>query len=397
MQNLTLYLAQRFLFMISHQMMSVAVGWQVYELTGSPLNLGLVGLVQFVPVISLSLLAGHAADRFPRKNIVLVSYFLDLLCCLALGAFTFLHSMHEIYIFLIMFFVGVARTFAGAASQSLLPSLVTEEKFTKAVAMNSSVWQLAVILGPTLGGLIYGIRGTAGAVYATCTVTLLSSIFSMWKVMAPREMMDRNPLRWDTLFAGIRYVWEKKVILGAISMDLFAVLLGGAVALLPAYAKDILKIGPLGLGMLRSAPGAGAGIIALLLTFFPLRQRVGKKMFGCVALFGLGTIVFGISRNFYLSLICLFVMGASDQVSVVIRQTLVQIFTPNQMRGRVSAVNLIFIGASNELGEFESGITAAWWGIVPAVVFGGIGTCLIVLAWAILFPQLFKMENFEKR
>ncbi len=359
-------------------MQSVAVGWQVFEITRRPIDLGYVGLVQFLPGILLAIPAGHAADRFDRRAVLLSCYVSYALCSVLL----FLHAAHGAEsarpIFAILLLLGITRAFSGPASQALVPQLVPEEHFSNAVAWGASIFQVATVLGPALGGLIYGIARGAHAVYGTAACMYIAAFFFVLMMHLRTGRMERKGVSVETLLAGFHYVWEQKIILGAISLDLFAVLLGGAVALLPVYAQDILHIGPRGLGLLRSMPAAGAALMAILLAYRPLRRRSGLLMFFGVTIFGASTIIFGLSRSVIVSLIALFVLGAADMVSVVVRSTLVQIATPAQMRGRVSAVNLLFIGASNEFGQFESGLTAQWMGAVPAVVTGGVGTLIVV-------------------
>jgi MFS family permease len=374
------------------QMQSVAVGWQVYDLTHRPLDLGFVGLAQFVPAISLSLIAGQTADRYDRRDILLVCQLAQGACSVLLYlAAHYAVSAAPIYAILVLF--GVSRAFYAPANQALLPHLVPVEHFPNAVTWGHSVRQVAIVVGPAVGGLIYGIAGGAWAVYGTCATLFLVSLTLMSQVRTRTGRQQKEATTLRTLFAGVRYVWQQKIVLGCISLDLFAVLLGGAVALLPVYARDILHTGPLGLGILRTAPAIGAAAMGAVLAYHPLRKKAGDRMFIAVAIFGLATIVFGFSRTFALSLAALIVAGAADMVSVVIRLTLVQLSTPGPMRGRVSAVNMAFINASNELGEFESGVTAALFGTVPAVVLGGAGTLAVVAIWSLLFPELRKLEN----
>ncbi|MGZ3421220.1 MAG: MFS transporter [Polyangiales bacterium] len=388
----------KLLSVIGSQMQAVAIGWQVYEITRRPLDLGLVGLAQFVPAASLSLWAGHVADRFDRKRILLLFHAGMALSALALFWLARMGHPPIAAIWIVGGVLGVLRTFAGPANQSLLPHLVPAELFPRAVGWSSSVWQIAAIGGPFLGGVFYAAGGNdyaraAQLVYAAAavfSVLAFAAMAAMQIVTPPRE---KKAADWETLSAGVRYVWRAKLVLGSISLDLFAVLFGGAVALLPIYARDILHVGPTGLGALRSAPAAGAACTALFLAQRPLGKNLGPIMFVSVAIFGAATIVFGLSRSFAVSLLALFVVGASDMVSVVIRQLVVQLSTPDEMRGRVSAVNLVFVGASNELGEFESGLTAAWLGVVPAVVVGGIGTLAVVGLWTLLFPGLRRLDS----
>ena len=369
-------------------MQSVAVGWQVYEITKRPLDLGYVGLAQFLPTILLFLVAGHAADRFNRRSIVTLCY-----AGLAVSSALLLlltmrgsQSVHAIYAVLVL--VGVVRSFNGAAGQSMVPQLVQEKDFPNAVAWAQTVFNTATIIGPALGGLIYAIFRGPTAVYASSMVAGVISVIAASRIRLNTAKREREPVSLSTLLAGLRFIWEKKLVLGTISLDLFAVLLGGAVALLPVYAREILHTGPWGLGILRSAPAIGAAAMAVMLAHRPLQRHAGMTMLWCVAGFGVFTIVFGVSRNLVLSLAALLLVGASDMVSVIIRGTLVQLSTPDAMRGRVSAVNSLFIGTSNEFGQFESGLTAHWFGTVPAVVIGGVGTLIVIGLWAWLFPEL---------
>jgi len=386
--DFTLYQIARLFTVIGSEMQSVAVGWQVYEITKQPLDLGLVGLAQFLPAVVLFLVAGHTADRFNRRTIMLLCYAGNALCSAMLLdiALRGAKSVHPIYLVLVM--VGTVRAFSMPAGQSLVPQLVPEKHFPNAVAWGSTVFQTATILGPALGGLIYALVHGPAAVYATSMTASLVATAAVARIRPRAAQRLREPVNLTTVFAGLRYIWRQKLVLGSISLDLFAVLLGGAVALLPVYAREILHTGPWGLGILRSAPGVGAAGMAILLAHQPLRRRAGATMLWCVAGFGGFTIVFGLSRSLVLSLLALLLVGASDMVSIIVRGTLVQLATPDAMRGRVSAVNSIFIGASNELGQFESGLTAHWFGTVPAVVLGGIGTLLVVVVWTGLFPEL---------
>jgi MFS family permease len=386
--NFRLYQAARFLSVAAIEMQSVAVGWQIYELTRRPLDLGLVGLAQFLPGILLFLWSGRAADRFPRRSIILCCLAGFALCSLLLLGATAAGAPTVRHIYLILVLFGVVRAFYGPAGQAFLPLLVPKEHFPNAVAWGSSVFQAAIILGPSAGGLLYAWAGGAQVVYAaSATALTAAALFVLaMRLDGLRAAHDRPAA--DSLLAGLSYVWKTKLLLGAVSLDLFAVLLGGAVALLPVYAREILKTGPWGLGLLRSAPGAGAILTAVALAHRPLGRRAGAAMLGCVCGFGVFTIVFGLSRSLPLSLAALLLAGACDMVSVVVRGTLTQLSTPDRMRGRVSAVNTVFIGASNEFGQFESGITAHWFGTVPAVVLGGAGTLAVVALWTWRFPEL---------
>lgn len=393
------YLLSRVLLIVATQMLSVAVGWQVYEITGQALALGFSGLALFLPGFLLALPGGHVADRRDRRTILLVCHLGVASCAALLAVLAFGHVQSLLPIYAVLGLLGTIRAFSGPAGQALMPGLVERKELERAVALGSSSWQLAMIAGPSLGGALYAATGRAGVVYTSCSVMALLAFAAVLAIGNPPANPDakrREPATWGTLLAGIRYVWSDKPILGSISLDLFAVLLGGAVALLPIFARDLLHIGPWGLGTLRSAPAIGAATTALLLARFPLRARAGVIMLVCVLIFGLATIVFGLSKNFVLSLVALVVLGASDMISVVVRSTLIQTRTPDEMRGRVSAVNMVFIGASNELGEFESGVTAAWLGPEVAVLVGGIGTCAVVVLWALLFPALRKVDRIDE-
>lgn len=370
------------------QILTVAIGWQVYSLTGSALDLGLVGLLQFLPRVLLVLVVGSAADRFDRKRIVMASLLLQAAVAgvLALGSGGVGLAVSRELIFALSVVIGICRAFDMPTMQALLPNVVPPVLLPRAVAASASANEAATILAPALGGLLYAL----GAEF-TYTLNLLLYLAGAF-VIAPLRVRPQEPsqsrMTLDSLLAGVRYIKSRPDILGAISLDLFAVLLGGATALLPIYASDILLTGPWGLGLLRSAPAVGALAMSAWLMRFPIERRVGRVMFAAVAVFGLATIAFGLSTSFGLSLAALVVLGASDMISVVIRQTFVQLETPDEMRGRVSAVNSLFIGASNQLGEFESGATAALFGTVPAVVMGGVGTLAVVVIWMRLFPTL---------
>ena len=396
-----LYQIARFCIVFCTEMQSVAVGWQVYEITHRPLDLGLTGLAQFLPGVVLFLVAGHVADRFDRKNLLTLCYVgfatsSALLLVVALNVNYLQRAGSVAPIFAILCLVGAVRSFSMPASRALLPQLLPEEQFQSAVAWNSSIFQFATILGPTMGGVLYAFFRGPATVYATAllagTIAVLTTL--RIKVQSPPRARERFSLK--TVFAGFRYIWDHKLVFGSISLDLFAVLLGGAVALLPVYAKEILVTGPWGLGLLRSAPGIGAAVMALLIAYKPIRRRAGATMLWCVAGFGVFTIVFGLSRNIVLSMISLFFVGAADMVSVVVRGVLIQIETPDEMRGRVNAVDMVFIGASNELGEFESGLAAQWFGAVPAVVLGGIGAIVVTVLWAWMFPELRRADSLSR-
>ena len=396
-----LYQIARFCIVFCTEMQSVAVGWQVYEITHRPLDLGLTGLAQFLPGVVLFLLAGHVTDRFDRRNLLTLCYagFAASSALLLLTAVKveYLHRAGSVGpIFAILVLVGAVRSFSMPASRALLPQLVPDEQFQSAVAWNSSIFQFATILGPAMGGLLYAFFRGPAAVYATAWSAGTIAMLTTMRIEVKSPPRAREPFSLKTVFAGFRYIWQHKLVLGSISLDLFAVMLGGAVALLPVYAKEILVTGPWGLGLLRSAPGIGAAMMALLIAYKPLRRRAGATMLWCVAGFGFFTVVFGLSHNLVLSMISLFFVGAADMVSVVVRGVLIQIETPDQMRGRVNAVDMIFIGASNELGEFESGLAAQWFGAVPAVVLGGIGAVVVTVVWAWMFPELRHADSLAR-
>ena len=376
-------------------MQSVAVGWQVYELTHRPIDLGYVGLAQFLPAIGLSLFTGHAADRFDRRRVILVCQLGVALCAALLVACALLHVRRVAIIYAILVLFGTARAFSGPASSALLTHVVPVEAFPNAVAWSSTVWQAATVAGPALGGVLYGVSRGPATVYGVAGSFALAAFALVGTMRVRTGRMEHGATSLSTLFAGVRYVFSRKLVLGTLSLDLFAVLLGGSVALLPIFARDILLPGPRGLGLLRSAPALGAAAMAALLAFRPLTRRAGVMMLASVTVFGVATIVFGASRSFWLSIAALAIAGAADMVSVVIRATLVQIATPPAMRGRVSAVSQVFIGASNELGEFESGVTAAWLGAVRATIVGGVATCGVVGIWSYLFPVLRAVDRIH--
>src|ERR1700676_2605075 len=383
-----LFQIARFLIVAAVEMQAVAVGWQVYEITKRPLDLGYVGLAQFLPAILLFPISGHASDRFERRHVLSACYGGYALCFALLLALAQRggHPIHSIYVVLIL--IGVVRSFNSTASRAILPQHVPEEQFPNGVAWNASIFQAATILGPSFGGILYAAFHGPSIVYAVALLTAIGATVSSFRIKPEVKTRAREPMTFKTVFAGLHYIWNRKLILGAISLDLFAVLLGGAVALLPVYAREILHTGPWGLGLLRTAPGVGAAIMAVLLAHWPLRGRSGPTLLWSVAGFGIFTIIFGISRSLTISLIALLLLGASDMISVIIRATLTQLATPDEMRGRVTAVDMIFIGASNELGQFESGVTAQWFGSVPAVILGGVGTLVVIAVWAWLFPEL---------
>jgi MFS family permease len=386
-RDFNVFLSARFLSTTAMMVQSVAVGWQVYAISRSPLALGLVGLSEFVPMFLLTLPAGDVSDRFDQRFVLALSLLLEAACGLLLIVLTLSHPKHALLFYAVMALFGFARAFSGPAAQSLLPFVVPLQALPKSIAWSSSVFQVAVIAGPAIGGFLYALGPVAA--YAVCTSCFLGAGIAV-SVLGGRRRQGppSTAAALERVAEGVRFVRTRPVVLGAISLDLFAVLLGGATALLPIYARDILHVGPEGLGILRSAPAVGAALVAVLLGRKPLERNAGAMMFGAVAIFGVATIVFGISTNFYLSLLALGILGGSDMISVFIRHALVQFATPDAMRGRVSAVNMLFIGASNELGEFESGLTAAFFGTVPAVILGGVGTLIVVAVWMALFPPL---------
>ena len=393
-REFTRFLAARFLATLAVQMQTVAVGWQVYQVTRNPLDLGLVGLSQFLPFVLLILPAGHLADSRDRRRILGACFALECACALLLLAFA-AHGLESARpVFAVMVLFGIARAFAMPTGQALLPNLVPRAQFGTAVALNSSTWQVATIAGPALGGIVY--LAVAQVVYASVAVLLAIAAIMVFGLRegGRDEARIAEPPGWQSLLSGLRFVRSRRLVLGAISLDLFAVLFGGATALLPVYAADVLHVGPAGLGWLRTAPGIGAALCGLAIGLRPLTQRVGRWMFGGVIVYGLATLVFGASTSFWLSLGALGAMGDGDMVSVYVRHLLVQLETPDEIRGRVSAVNAVFIGASNELGEFESGVTAAWFGTVPAVIVGGCATLAVAGLWSRLFPELARMDRF---
>jgi MFS family permease len=396
--NFVAYTVARFFIVVSLEMQSVAVAWQVYEITRRPIDLGYVGLAQFLPGFALFLFAGHAADIFDRRKLLMFCYGGFGLCSALLLAISWRapHSVHLIYGVLVL--LGIFLSFNFPVSRALLPQLVPEEHFSNAVAWNASTFQIANIAGPAIGGLAYALfRGPDGVYAIAVIVSIVSTLLTLrvhpLTTSPEKQPAEKTPTSLRTVLAGLRFIWEKKLIFGSISLDMFAVLLGGATTLLPVYAREILHTGPWGLGLLRSAPGVGAALMAIAVAHRPIHRRAGLTMLVAVGAFGVFTIVFGISHNLILSLAALFLIGATDMVSVIIRAMLVQIATPDEMRGRVNAVDMLFIGVSNELGGFESGVTAQWFGTVPAVIIGGVGTLVVIAVWAWLFPELRKANQ----
>jgi MFS family permease len=395
-RDFRLYQTARLLVILGAEAQSVAVAWQVYQITHSALDLGLTGLALFAPGIFFMLAAGHVADRYDRRLIILICYAMQAICTVALLRFALYPNGSIWPIYAVLFGVGLGRAFSGPASSAFLPSLVPKHHFVNAVTWGAIVFQIANIAGPAVGGLLFTLKLTgslaawngAAVVYAFSLVTLVAFLLLVGAMRTKPARVVKNAFNLETMLAGFKYVWKAKLLLGSISLDLFAVLLGGATALLPIYATDILHAGPRGLGILRAMPALGALVVSLIMTIRPIKRDSGKLMLFCVGVFGAATVVFGLSRTLWISLLALVLVGASDMVSVVIRASILQLATPPEMRGRVSAVNWLFIGASNEFGGFESGLTAQWWGAVRAVVVGGIGSLIVTGLAGALFPAL---------
>jgi MFS family permease len=393
-RDFRLYQLVRLCAVLAVQIESVAIGWQVYELTGSALALGYTGLAQFLPFVSFALVGGQVADRVDRRAILVVCQLIMLLCSLLLLSFTLGHVQDVRFVYGVLVLFGTARAFYSPASSALVPRLVPAEELTRAVAVSSTTWQVATIAGPAVGGVLYGWGGARGAYLGSAALCALTVVWMLLlKVRTGRS--SREPFSLSTLLAGFHFVRRQRLLLGSITLDLFAVLFGGAVALLPIYARDVLHTGPWGMGLLRSAPAAGAAVVAVFLASRPLGGRAGWKMFASVAVFGAATLVFGLSHSLPLSLVALAVAGGADMVSVVVRSTLEMVATPDDMRGRVGAVNMMCVGASNELGEFRAGAFAEHVGAVTAVVSGAVGTLVVVALWAWGFPELRRVDHLE--
>lgn len=389
-----LYWFARISAILALQMQIVATGWRVYDVSGSAMALGFIGLAEFLPSILLVLVTGHVADRFDRRRVINACQALEIVAMLVLWT-SLLDEGGSLWpAFVAVGILGTARAFEMPAASSLVPNLVPAAVFPRAVALNSSAWQGASIVGPALGGLLYGLVGHWVFAISAGLFAIAFTLVALIRLPAKTVPAAVKKISLETLFAGFRFIWGKPIVLGAISLDLFAVLLGGATALLPVLAKDQFHAGPVMAGILRAAPSIGALAVGLALAFWPVQRRVGPVLFICVAIFGVGTIIFGMTSSAIIAGISLIVMGAVDMVSVFIRQSLVQLETPDDMRGRVSAVSSLFIGASNQLGEFESGVTAAWFGAGPAVIIGGIGTLAVVALWCVLFPALRTVDRF---
>jgi MFS family permease len=387
----TRFFMARFFSAFAIQIVSVSVGWQMYDETRNPLYLGLIGLFQFLPSLLLILVTGSVADRYNRRVIMAICMVVGGICSAALLALTITHSFTPWLVFSILVVFGIERAFMGPAVQSLGPNLVPEEDLPNAVAWNSSSWQTASILGPVFGGLLYGASSIAA--YSVACILMAVAAILVFMIPKPAQRTPSSKVSWNEMLAGFRFIAGEKIVLGAISLDLFAVLLGGAVALMPIFARDILELGPWGLGLLRAAPGIGAIGVAVWLAFHPIRHHAGVAMFIGVALFGLGTLIFGLSATPWISILALMLMGASDMISVYVRETLIALWTPDEVRGRVNAVNMVFVGASNELGEFRAGTMASLFGAVPAVVIGGVGTLAVAVIWAAGFPKLRRIDS----
>lgn len=376
-----------------YQMLALTIGWQIYELTNSAFDLGLVGLIQFVPAVVLTLLIGHAADRYDRRLIVRCAQALYALAALLIVGALLTSNMSRNLLFTVVFMMGCGRAFELPTAHAIVPALVPTAMLSRAVASWTSANQVAVICGPALGGLIY--TWSPLAVGVICCVLFLCAIACVTLVHIDRPTAPRDPPTFASVLAGFEYTIRRKRLLGVITLDLFVVLLGGATALLPVFAKDILQVGPVGLGLLRSAPAAGALVTSIIMSHRPIERHIGPAMFAIVGIYGITTIAFALSTWFPLSLAALAILGASDAISVVIRFTLVQVETPDDKRGRVSAINYLFVGSSNTLGEFESGAVAAWLGAVPSVLIGGIGSLLVAATWMLLFPDLRRIDRYE--
>jgi MFS family permease len=392
-RDFVLFWFTRIAVTIGYHMLVVAVGWTIYDLTGSAFDLGLVGLIQFVPAVVLTLWIGHAADRYDRRHIVLLAQATYAVAAIVVLV-VLLGSARSVHLlFFAVFMLGCARAFELPAGSALVPSLVPERIISRAVAAWSSANQIAVITGPAAGGLIYALSPPAVCVVALCGFGIGMILVTLIKIRRPP--VKREPPTWDSVLAGFKFMFTRQRLLGVITLDLFVILFGGATALLPIYARDILQAGPEGLGLLRSAPAIGALLITVTLSRYPIERHIGPIMFGVVALFGIATIVFALSPWLALSMAALAVLGAADAVSVVIRFSLVQIETPDAMRGRVGAINYLFVGTSNTLGEFESGVLAAWFGAVPSALIGGVGSLLVAAVWMMLFPTLRRIDRYQ--
>ena len=399
-RDFRLYQTARLLVILGAEAQSVAVAWQVYQLTHSPLSLGNTGLALFLPGLFFMLPAGHVADRYDKRYVILACYGLQAVCTVAL-LWVSLHAIHSIWpIYIILFLIGMGRCFSGPAASAMMPMLVPKEDFVNAVTWGATIFQIANATGPMVGGLLFtatlaslGPWRGAPVVYVFTLLMLCSFMVLVGAIRVRAVSGMKKAFNANTVLAGLKYVLRTRLLLGSISLDLFAVLFGGAAALMPIFAETILHAGPKGLGLLRAMPSLGALVVSLTLVLRPIKRRAGRLMMICVGVFGAATVLFGLSRSLWLSMFALLVVGASDMVSVVVRSSVLQLATPPEMRGRVSAVNWLFIGASNEFGEFESGVTAHWWGAVPAVVIGGVASLLVTGASALLFPALRRADQ----
>ena len=392
-RDFRLYQMARMAVIVGAEAQTVAVAWQVYSITHRALDLGYTGLALFLPGLLFLLPAGHVADRYDRRQIIMLCYALQIVCTSALLAIAVMGVRDVRLIYAVLFVIGTGRSFSGPASSALIPHLVPEGHFVNAVTWGAAIFQLANIAGPALGGILFtlplkGALAGAGIVYVAMLCSLVTFLVLIGSLSVRLGRMEHRDVSLKVVMAGFQYVRRSPILLGSFSLDLFVVLLGGASALMPIFAQEILHTGPQGLGMLRAAPAMGALVISLVLARYPLRNRAGLRLFVCVGLFGAATIVFGLSHNLVLSLAALAIAGAADMISVVVRSSVLQLATPPEMRGRVSAVNSMFLGASNELGEFESGVTAQWLGAVRATVVGGIGAMMVTGLWSVLFPDL---------
>jgi len=396
------YQVARMAVIIGAEAQTIAVAWQVYSITHRALDLGYTGLALFLPGLLFLLPAGHVADRYDRRHVILICYSLQVICTSALLAIAVMGLRNVWLIYGVLFLIGTGRSFSGPASSALIPHLVPEGHFVNAVTWGAAIFQLANIAGPALGGLLFtlplhGVLAGAGIVYVATLISLVCFLTLVGSLSVRLGRMEKRAASLNVVLAGFRYVWRSSILLGSFSLDLFVVLLGGATALMPIFAQEILHTGPKGLGMLRAAPAAGALVISLLLARHPLQKNAGIRLFVCVGLFGAATIIFGLSRNLALSLVALAFAGAADMVSVVVRSSVLQLATPPEMRGRVSAVNSLFLGGANELGEFESGLTAQWLGAVRATVVGGIGALIVTGLWSVLFPALRNVDELTAK
>jgi MFS family permease len=418
-RDFRLYQLARGAGVLGSESQSVAVAWQVYSLTHRPLDLGYTGLALFLPGLFFMLPAGHVADRFDRRQVVMLCYALQFLCTAALFLLAFEGTRNVFAIYSVLFFIGTGRAFSMPAGSALVPHLVPEKHFVNAVTWGGAVFQFANVTGPAIGGVLYTLplalilrffapaatTGSApvarlegaGIVYLFSLAMLFAAVILVVSLRVRPGRMEKSAASLNVVLAGFRYLGRAPMLLGSISLDLFVMLLGGAVALMPIFANEILHAGPIGLGMLRAAPSVGAVAMSLTLTRYPIRHRAGRRLFMAVAIFGAAMVAFGLSRSLWLSLAILVVSGAADMNSVIIRNSLLQLATPPQMRGRVSAVNSMFIGASNELGSFESGLTAQWWGAIPATIIGGIGSLVVAGLWSVVFPSLSHIDKLDSQ